>query len=116
MNTLIYQAVIALKTGDTGQAQTFLAQATQLDPLDHMAWLWLAAISADDSKRRIYLERALTLYSPHDTYHVDPEAVITLLNSWVEEGDEQEQRETLAALQQAMPEDFPELVLTPVQP
>lgn len=53
--------IAALRAGDHPRACTLLTQATQLDPDNEQAWLWLAGATTDRIARRSYLERVLAL-------------------------------------------------------
>jgi len=59
--TLMDQAVEALSTGDTDQAQKLLTQILQANPKDDEAWYWIAACVSDPERKRYCLQKALAL-------------------------------------------------------
>lgn len=54
-------AISAIRDGDKARGQRLLAQLLLADPGDEMAWLWLAAITDHDERRRECLERVLRI-------------------------------------------------------
>lgn len=55
------KGIAAMRAGDHVRARTLLRQATQIDPTNQTAWLWLAGATSDFAARRDYLERVIAL-------------------------------------------------------
>lgn len=55
------QGIAALQQGDRQRARELLSQATQLNPADEYAWLWLSSAVDNDWERRQCLERVLAI-------------------------------------------------------
>lgn len=60
-NDLTRQGIAALKAGDTGAAARLLYQATEIEPNNQAAWLWLSGCVESDDDKRTCLERALAI-------------------------------------------------------
>ncbi|NJP04663.1 MAG: hypothetical protein HC837_03020 [Chloroflexaceae bacterium] len=58
---LTKRGVAAYQAGDQGTATNLLIQATQVDPKNQKAWLWLARAVPSDHERRTCLERAIAI-------------------------------------------------------
>lgn len=59
------QGLASLKAGDRATALAYIAQASQLDPSNQQAWLWLAGLSDQRAERVSYLTRVLQLNPQH---------------------------------------------------
>lgn len=60
-NTILQQAVAALKAGNKAEARTLLTQAIKQNSLNAQAWLYLSAVVDTPAQRRECLERVLYL-------------------------------------------------------
>ncbi len=58
---LTQQGIAAAQAGDRDEARSLLRQATELDPKNAEAWLWLAGVVDDLTEKRDYFRRALDL-------------------------------------------------------
>ncbi|MFQ5856092.1 MAG: tetratricopeptide repeat protein [Anaerolineae bacterium] len=58
---LTRRAIAAAQVGDNDEAEGLLRQATELDPDNAEAWLWLARVVDDLREKREYFRRVLTL-------------------------------------------------------
>lgn len=59
--TLLRQAQLAIKAGNTQEARRLLEQAARLSPNDYRPWLWLAGVTPSAQASLAYLERAAAL-------------------------------------------------------
>ncbi len=60
-NALVAEGIAAYKAGDRLRARQILTEATQIDPRNETAWLWLAAAHDDPAFRRICLQKVLLI-------------------------------------------------------
>ena len=58
---LTQQAIAAAQAGDRDEARSLLQQATELDPRNAEAWLWLAGVEDDLEEKRRCFQRVLEL-------------------------------------------------------
>ncbi len=58
---LARQGIAALKAGDTARARELLTQATQSDPQNQVAFLWLTAVVDNQEEKRQYLQRVVDI-------------------------------------------------------
>lgn len=58
---LTQQAIAAAQVGDDDEAEELLRQATELDPENATAWLWLARVAGDLEEKQQYFQRVLEL-------------------------------------------------------
>ncbi|MBS1251326.1 MAG: hypothetical protein MAG451_00358 [Anaerolineales bacterium] len=63
---LTQQAIAAAQVGDDGEAEELLHQATEMDPDNAEAWLWLARVVDDLEEKQTYFQRVLVLEPYHD--------------------------------------------------
>lgn len=59
------QGLAKLKAGDRVNAIAYIAHASQLDPSNQQAWLWLAGLTDEPTERIEYLTRLLQLNPEH---------------------------------------------------
>jgi hypothetical protein len=62
---LTRRGIAALKAGELAQAQELLAQATEANPRNEQAWLWLSGTTQDAEEQRYCLERVLAINPQH---------------------------------------------------
>jgi len=63
---LLKQAVALAKSGQKAEARTLLLNAISQDPMNEMAWLWLASVAEASQEARASLEQALVLNPTHE--------------------------------------------------
>ena len=56
---LVYEGIMAAKTGKRDQAHHMLMKAVQINRADAVPWIWLSATTDDPGERRKYLEYAV---------------------------------------------------------
>ena len=59
--TLLRDGIAAAKAGDKGRTRQLLRQATQLDPRNELAWLWLAGVAESPQDALNCLHRVLAI-------------------------------------------------------
>jgi twitching motility two-component system response regulator PilG len=59
--TLLRDGITAAKAGDKGRTRQLLRQATQLDPHNELAWLWLAGVAESPQDALNCLQRVLAI-------------------------------------------------------
>lgn len=63
---LLRQGMAALRAGDRATAETLLARATQMDPNNEQAWLWLSGAASTPAEQRRCLEQVLRINPQND--------------------------------------------------
>ncbi len=58
---LLYEGISLAKVGDKTAARESLLEATELDPNNEIAWLWLASVADSKENAIIFLERAIEI-------------------------------------------------------
>lgn len=61
MTTLLEQGIIAIRSGNKGQAKSLFKQVLQADDRNERAWLWLSEVAETTEERVACVERALEL-------------------------------------------------------
>jgi Tfp pilus assembly protein PilF len=64
--SVLSEGITAAKRGDKAQARTLLRRATEEDPANEAAWLWLAGVTETPAESLAYLQRVLKINPRND--------------------------------------------------
>jgi hypothetical protein len=67
VNSIIKEAVRALKAKNKTEARTLLERATELDPYSEQAWLWLSGVVDAEDDQRTCLQNVLFINPANDS-------------------------------------------------